>query len=145
MYGVKKMKVEYAEPLKKLFNLMEKTKVTELRKFSFEALNFDYISKIGNPNITIKYSSSPSTITEKENCHTYRSHIKIKNNSENSVTVEYGTTFDANKIQVMTLDINENSCKLVSKIGKFNKQEYTFKFNDKKIYDIVEKTNEKSL
>lgn len=144
------MKIELTERQQKLLNAMEASPNNDFARFAFEIKSFKPYSRINRLNIK-SYASLPFNIISKNknNSHVYKSTVKIKvpmdadffsqNAPVDTVErIDFRTQFDENKILDMRLEINNQNCRLVSKYGII-KKEYNFKFDGKKISQIVEK------
>ena len=131
------------EKTQNILNLMEKSKFIPLKRFAFEINNYKVeIKPICFKNAST-YPSMPVTIieTEKKTSHVYKTFVKIKKEDDKTI-VSYKNTYDTTTIKEMTLQIFEDHCKFVSKLGR-TKEEYTFSFNEKKILNFVDKNEPK--
>lgn len=143
-------KIELNEKTENLLKLMDKSKHVALRRFAFEVLNFKCAVKplsFKSGAAYTSYSTAPATILSKNNSHVFKSNVKVKdvvdeNSKENKTLITFKSYFDTNVLQEMILEVGDEACKLVSKVGR-DKEEYTFKFNDKKIYDYVDVNKQK--
>lgn len=135
--------VKFDEKMDKLLKTIEKSKYNVLKKFFYYVNDFDYSTYLKKPNVQV-YSKMPASIIHKENSHVYRTRLKVRQTEEGLNQIVCSKSLNDIELESMTLEVVGENCKYIFKEGK-QKQVYTFKFNDKKIYDFVDMQAQKEL
>lgn len=136
------MKVDLNEKVEKLFTLMEGSNSIPLKKFVYDIKSFKAASKIRSKNVCV----FPGFVKEykfKDNSYTYGSSIRYAEKEDDTWSISLTSTVDTKKLASSTLTVSGNECKLAIVDGKI-KENYTFKFTSKRVYQIKEIKPEKT-
>lgn len=136
------MKVELNEKVDKLFNLMEQSGAVPLKKFVYDVKGFKAASKIRSKNVCV-FPGFKKEYKFKESTYTYGSSVRFAEKEDGSWSISLTSTVDTKKLSSSTLTVSGNECKLAVVDGKL-KENYTFKFTSKRVYQFKEVKTEKT-
>ncbi len=136
------MKVDLNEKVEKLFALMEVSNSIPLKKFVYDIKSFKAASKIRSKNVCV-FPGFAKEYKFKDNSYTYGSSIRYAEKEDGTWSISLTSTVDTKKLASSTLTVSGNECKLAIVDGKI-KENYTFKFTSKRVYQIKEIKPEKT-